>query len=83
MDRIREAQEDNSIISSLNIYTSKREESSTSTEPEKTIKKEKKSKKIKKLKQKISSKVGADKEGELESHHTLSKESKKKKFAIF
>lgn len=84
MDRVREAEEDDSINNQLNLYAAKREE-----EPQNTFeqKQKKKNRKEKKFKLKISKKVDADKDiDECETSTTTSlpiKEKKKKKFSMF
>lgn len=80
MDRVREAEEDDSINNQLNLYTHKKEEVQNVSERKKEKKKHKKEKKFK-LK---GHKVDADKDvDESEGSPSLMKEKKKKKFNIF
>lgn len=99
MDRLREAEEDDSISTSLNFYASRREEQSASgtfgsqkiefeQQSDGTLSKKEKSKKPKKDKKKKKSDIiDADKDvDESESSitsTTTTKEKKKKKFALF
>lgn len=79
MDRVREAEEDDSINNQLNLYTLKKDEGQTTQK----TKEKKKHKKEKKLKIK-GHKVDADKDvDESEGSTSLVKEKKKKKFNIF
>ncbi|XP_031349355.1 MICAL-like protein 2 [Photinus pyralis] len=82
MDRIREAEEDDSINNQLTLYTLKREDL---TAKMKDDLKQKKKKKDKKFKLRGSKKTDADKDvDESEcSTVTIMKEKKKKKFSIF
>lgn len=94
MDRLREAEEDDSISTSLNSYASRRDEQTAGNiaqnlevQPTEEIatKKEKSKKSKKEKKKKKSDKLDADKDvDESESSITSSnKEKKKKKFALF
>lgn len=79
MDRVREAEEDDSINNQLNLYTLKKEECVGKKEK----KEKKKHKKEKKFKLK-GHKVDADKDiDESESSTSSVKDKKKKKFNIF
>lgn len=97
MDRVRAAEEDDSISTSLNSYASRRDEQQSGVNagqktdkektPEQTLSKKEKSKKAKKDKKKKKSSsdlLDADKDvDESETSITSVKEKKKKKFAIF
>ncbi|KAI4462236.1 calponin y domain-containing protein [Holotrichia oblita] len=94
MDRLREAEEDDSISTSLNTYASRRDEQiagnvgqivESPPSPEEVANKKEKIKKVKKeKKKKKSDKLDADKDvDESESSITSIKEKKKKKFALF
>jgi hypothetical protein len=82
MDRVREAEEDDSINNQLNLYTLKKDEEKCA-ESAKVKKEKKKHKKEKKFKLK-GHKVDADKDiDESESSTSSVKDKKKKKFNIF
>lgn len=85
MDRVREAEEDDSINCHLNMYTSKREEEKSPMEEKSQKKEKKKHKKEKKYKLR-GHKVDMDKDvDESETSATTpskEKEKKKKKFNI-
>lgn len=84
MDRIREAEEDDSINTHLNAYTLRRDEIKPPSSAEKVSKKDKKKhKKEKKFKLK-GHKIDMDKDvDESEIPPSKDKEKKKKKFNIF
>ncbi|EFA10033.2 hypothetical protein TcasGA2_TC012205 [Tribolium castaneum] len=80
MDRVREAEEDDSINNQLNLYNLKKEECVERTKEKKEKKKHKKEKKFK-LK---GAKIDADKDiDESEGSTSSVKDKKKKKFNIF
>ncbi|RZC41733.1 MICAL-like protein 1, partial [Asbolus verrucosus] len=81
MDRVREAEEDDSINNQLNLYSQKKEEDK-SIEKKNAKKDKKKHKKEKKYKIK-GQKVDADKDIDESESSTAVKDKKKKKFNIF
>lgn len=88
MDRVREAEEDDSINNQLNLYALKREDESLNRGTVDESKQKKKHKKEKKFKFKTSKKVDIDKDiDECESSGaslpSSNKDKKKKKFNIF
>ncbi|KAF2893965.1 hypothetical protein ILUMI_12210 [Ignelater luminosus] len=88
MDRVREAEEDDSINNQLNLYALKREDDSLARGNPDESKQKKKHKKEKKFKFKTSKKVDIDKDiDECESSGaslpSSNKDKKKKKFNIF
>ncbi|XP_072379186.1 uncharacterized protein MICAL-like [Diabrotica undecimpunctata] len=85
MDRVREAEEDDSISNHLSSFTLSRETDKSQTEPsnKEKIKEKKKQKKEKKSKHKDKAKLDVDKDVDTSENFSTLEKKKKKKFSLF